>query len=97
MDRVGELPGYGTFWYEFIGIANIVSMSRATKKFRVVFDSEGGNFLRMVLQDREVRFQLIPNAQYYFDAMNRENSVLLINTVSENQEGFTQRVYEGAW
>ena len=71
-------------------------MSRATNKFRFVFDSEGGNFLRMVLQDREVKFQLIPNAQYYFDAMNRENSVLLINTVSENQEGFTKRVYKGA-
>ena len=45
MDRVGDLPGYGTVWYEPTGIANILSMSRATKKFRVVFDIEGGNFL----------------------------------------------------
>ena len=44
VDRVGDLPGYGTVWYEPTGIANILSMSRATKKFRVVFDSEGGDF-----------------------------------------------------
>ena len=44
MDRVGDLPSYGTVWYKPIGIANILSMSRATKEFRVVFDSEGGDF-----------------------------------------------------
>ena len=44
IDRVGDLPGYRTVWYEPTGIANILSMSRATKKFRVIFDSEGGHF-----------------------------------------------------
>ena len=43
-NRVGDLPGYGTVWYEPTGIANILSMSRATKKFPVTLDSEGGNF-----------------------------------------------------
>ena len=41
VDRIGELPGYGTFWYEPTGIANIISMSRATNKFRGIFGSEG--------------------------------------------------------
>ena len=27
-DRIGNLPGYGTVWYEPTGIANILSMSR---------------------------------------------------------------------
>ena len=57
-------------------------MSRATKKFRVIFDSEGGNFFRVVLRDREVKFQLSTNGLYYFDAADRENGVLLLNTVS---------------
>ena len=70
-------------------------MSRATNKFRVIFDNEGGKFFRMVLLDREVRFQLSPNGLYYFDAEDRENSMLLLNTVSENREGFTLREYEG--
>ena len=45
LDRVGDLPGYGTVWYEPKGIANILSMSRVTNKSRVVLDSEGGNVL----------------------------------------------------
>ena len=35
VDRVGDLPGYGTVWYEPTGIANTLSMSRETKKFWV--------------------------------------------------------------
>ena len=83
-DRVGDLPGYGTVWYEPTGIAKILSMSRATKKFWVVFNSEGGNVFRTVLLDKEVRFQLNPNGLYYFDAANRENIVLMLNTVLYN-------------
>ena len=47
----------------------------------------------MVLRDREVSFQLIPNG---LNAADRDNIILLISTVSENQEGFTRREYEGA-
>ena len=61
-------------------------MSRATKKFRVIFDSEGGNFFRMVLRDRGGKFQLSTNGLYYFDAADRENGVLLLNTVLDNRE-----------
>ena len=50
----------------------------------------------MVLPDREVKFQLSPNWLYYFDAADRENSVLLLNMVLEKREGFTQREYKGA-
>ena len=49
----------------------------------------------MVLPDREVRFQISPNGIYYFDAADRDNSVLLPNTVSEKRGGFTRREYEG--
>ena len=43
VNRVGDLPVYGTFWYEPTGIANILSIARAMKKFRAIFDSEGRN------------------------------------------------------
>ena len=61
VDRVGDLTSYVTIWYKPTGIANILSMSRATKTIRVVFDSEGRNIFRMVLPEREVIFQLRPN------------------------------------
>ena len=44
VDRVGYLPGYRTVRHKPTGIANTLSMSRATNKFRVVFDSKGRNF-----------------------------------------------------
>ena len=44
VNRFDDLPGYGTVWYDPTGITNIISMSRAMKKFRGIFDSEGGNF-----------------------------------------------------
>ena len=72
-------------------------MSRMSKTFRVSFDRKGRNLFRMFLPDREVRFQLSPNRPYYFDATDRENSILLINMVSDNQEGSTRREYEGSW
>ena len=50
----------------------------------------------MVLPDREVRFRLSPYRLYYFDVTDRESSVLLLNTVSENRKWFTLREYEGA-
>ena len=49
----------------------------------------------MFLPDRDVRIQLSPNGLYYFDAADRENRVMLLNTVSDNREGFTRREYEG--
>ena len=45
----------------------------------------------MVLPDRDVKFQLSMNGLYYFDATESENGVLLLNTVSENRDGFTRR------
>ena len=45
LHRVGNIPGYGTVWYEPTGIAKILSMSMAKNKFRVVFDIKGGNCL----------------------------------------------------
>ena len=95
LNRVGDLPRYRAVWYEPTGIANILLMSRATKKFRVVFDREGGIFFRVVLLDIKVKFQMSPNGMYYFDAADRESSVLLLNTVLENRVGFTRREYEG--
>ena len=52
VNRIGDLTGYGTVWYKPTVIDNILLMSRATKKPRMVFDSEGENFFRMVLLDR---------------------------------------------
>ena len=44
VERVSNLPGYGTVWYKPTGISNTLLMLRATKKFWVVFNIEGKIF-----------------------------------------------------
>ena len=85
INQIGELSGYSTIWYEPTGIANILLMSRVTRKYLVVFDFKGRDFFRMMLSDHEIRFQLSPNGLYYSDAVDQENNMLLLNMVVENR------------
>ena len=39
----GDLLGYGTVWFHPGGIANILSLSMVTEKYRVSYDSTGKN------------------------------------------------------
>ena len=71
-------------------------MSRVKRKYQVVFICEGRNYFRMVLPDREIRFQLIPNRLYYFNAIDWENTVLFFNMVTDNMEVFMWQEYKGA-
>ena len=43
VNKFDNLLGYGTVWYKPTGIAKIISISRTTNKFLVVFDSNGGD------------------------------------------------------
>ena len=43
-ERIDDLPSYGIFWYEPTDITNIISVLRVTKKFWVIFNSEGVSF-----------------------------------------------------
>ena len=94
VNQASDPPGYGTEWYEPTGIANILLMSRMTRKYQVVFDSKVGNFFRMIFINQEILFKLIPNGLYYFDSTDQENNLFLLSTVVENCEGFTRQEYE---
>ena len=37
--KKGDLRGYGTIWFHPIGIANILSLSNASKNYQVTYDS----------------------------------------------------------
>ena len=39
MDKIGDLPGYGTVWLYKYGIANILSLNNVKKKYCVTYDS----------------------------------------------------------
>jgi len=39
VNKIGDLPGYGTVWFYEDGIANILSLNNVKKKYRVTYDS----------------------------------------------------------
>jgi hypothetical protein len=85
---VGDLPGYGTVWYDPDGISNILSMSRVIQKYRVSFDSEQGNTFFVTKPDGTT-FEFIQSGAglYYLDTSNR--GVAIVSTVAQNKSKYT--------
>ena len=88
MDYINNLNRYGRVWYDPKAIANILSLSRATRKYRVVFNSEAGNCFWMMLPGRETVFNMSMKILYYHDTV--DCAIVLVNIVAENSESFTR-------
>jgi Reverse transcriptase (RNA-dependent DNA polymerase)/Zinc knuckle len=88
---VGELPGYGTVWYNPNGIANILSVSRVIDRgYKVTFDSQDRNeFVLEGPSGNKVIFQQSEQGLYYTD-MATEGSIF-VNTVAANKSRYTRR------
>ena len=80
VEYTSDLNGYGRVWYDPKAVANILSLSCATRKYWVVLDSESGNCFRMLLPGRGVVFNVFTNGLYYHDTVDR--AIVLINMVA---------------
>lgn len=58
-DLVGEFDNYGTVWYHPDGIANVLSLSKVKKRFRVTYDSENGNCFTIHKKDGTIHVSSI--------------------------------------
>jgi hypothetical protein len=92
--HVATLNNYGTVWFNKDGIANILSMSLIKKKFPVRYDSTVGDQFIVSKPDKDVIFAASSSGLYYHDTTNR--AVILVTTVKENKEGFTDREFTRA-
>lgn len=45
VDHMGHIGGYGDMWFNSGAVANIISLGRLTKRFKVTFYSECGEGL----------------------------------------------------
>jgi hypothetical protein len=90
--HVATLRNYGTVWFSKEGIANILSMSLLKKKFPVTYDSAKGDYFIVKKPDKNIIFAGSPSGMYYHDTTNR--AVMLVNTVKQNREGFTDRQFD---
>jgi hypothetical protein len=102
---IGELRGYGTVWYNPTGIANILSLAKATERgYHVTFDSSEGNAFHLHKADGTMRvFKQSPKGLYYIDTKeshsgtaNDQYDVNLVNTVEDNRIKYSQRDYSRA-
>jgi hypothetical protein len=92
--HVATLRNYGTVWFNEDGIANILSMSLMSKTFPVRYDSASGDQFVVSKPDKDVIFSASKSGIYYHDTTNR--AVVLVNTVKQNKEGFTEREFNRA-
>jgi hypothetical protein len=92
--QVGTLKNYGEVWFSENAIANILSLSRVKERYPVKYDSTAGNQFVIIQPDKEVIFNQSSSGLYYHDTANR--AIVMVNTVAENREGFTQREYDDA-
>jgi hypothetical protein len=67
---VGDLPGYGTVWYQPNAIANILSLSRVREHgHKITYNSENGNEFHVTKPDGKTRvFKQSTRGLYYMDA-----------------------------
>ena len=92
------------YFYEK-GLANIISLAKLRTKYRITFDSTNGNaFIVHNVNGKQMRFNQSPEGLYYHDTATsgiflsfsqfveepHSNEVTLIDTVAENEEGFTK-------
>jgi hypothetical protein len=91
-NMMGYLEGYGPVWYHPGGIANILSLSRVRKKFRVTFDSSNGNAFKLIRPDGTSRTFAESSNGLYFSIMEPVETTM-VNTVEHNKAKYTKSDY----
>jgi hypothetical protein len=97
-NMVGDLPGYGTVWYDPRSIANILSLSKVNQKYHVRYDSSDGKFVLTKADGSVIHFVESSTGLFFFDtAMKQEHDgCVFVSTVADNKSGYTNEDYRKA-
>lgn len=91
----GTLKGYGDVWYHPKAITNILSLSNVKRKYKITFDSEDGDCFYVHKPEKVIRFKCTSSGLYIHNIKDK-NDIVMVNTVEENEAGFTARQIEQA-
>jgi hypothetical protein len=91
-NMMGDLEGYGPVWYHPEGIANILSLSRVKKEFRITFDSENGNVFKLIRPDGTARIFNESSNGLYFSIMEPVETTM-VTTVEQNKAKYSKADY----
>ena len=96
---IGDLPGFGVIWFHPKGIANILSLSKVKKKFRITYDSAGSDTFDVHLDGGKVRSFIPSDSGLYFSNIQNPKFVnsclsnVFVNTVAENKSKYSTQDY----
>jgi hypothetical protein len=92
--QVGTLKNYGEMWFNPKAIANILLLARVKERYPVRYDSDEENQFVVVQPHKQIVFQQNDPGLYYHGTTNR--AMVMVNTVGNNREGFTNGAYNRA-
>ena len=95
---IGDLPGYGTVWYDPKAIANILSLRQVQDRYHISYDSSHRRFIITKPSGKEFVFQESEGGLHYLDTMQQQSHrqqghVFSVNTVRDNKKNFTNNDY----
>ena len=95
---IGDLPGYGTIWYDPEAIANILSLQWVCDHYHITYDSSDHKFIMTKPSMVEFAFQELEGGLHYLDTtcshgVQHQGHVFAVNTVKDNKKNFTNNDY----
>ena len=99
---VGDLPGYGTVWYDPKAIANILSLRQVRDRYHITYDSTHQQFIVTKPCGKRFIFKESEGGLHYLDTTHpkqeqdherEQQHVFMVNTVKDNIKNFTNNDY----
>ena len=99
---VGDLPRYGTVWYNPKAIANILSLRQVCNRYHIMYDSAYQQFIVTKPCGKEFVFKESEGGLHYLDTTCSEQGqgykhgqqhVFTVNMVKDNRRNFTNNEY----
>ena len=92
INQIGDLPGVGEVYYHPHSIANVLSLSKMSKLYRITFDNSVQECFTVHVNNRQVKFVKSPKGLFYHDTSTvPKTKPVVVQTVKANEDAFTQR------
>jgi hypothetical protein len=91
VSKIRTRNNYGDVWFSKDAIANIMPLSNIKELYPVKYDISDGHQFVVIHPNNQVLFKQSKSGLYYHKTGYRQ--IVLVNTIQENQEGYTQREF----
>ena len=93
-NKIIYLKNYGNVWFDERAITNILCLKNVKQKYRVTYDSSTDGVFTVHKPGQQLHFVMHKDGLHYHDTRNRE--ITMVQTVQENEKGYSQRQIQDA-